>query len=116
MLAVKLGFADRQPADGATGYQGLVHWVPKLLQNFPMGPRLIRRRFEEVIQACTESWRKECLSRSTARDKMTMQTGMYAVQKTEKNMSRHLSMAVDALDRERRHRRSNPSPTRSSHH
>jgi len=46
------------------------------------------------------------MSHSPASDKMTMQTGMYAVQKTAKNMSRHLSMSVDASI-ERRCRRSN---------
>ena len=38
---------------------------------------------------------------------MIIPTGMNAVQKMEKNMSRHLNMSVDALDRERRCHRSN---------
>src|SRR5262252_8645602 len=72
----------------------------------PPDRRSCHRR-EEAIQAGTRSRRKECISHSPARDKMTMQTGMYAVQKTEKNMSRHLSMSVGALDRERCCRRAN---------
>jgi len=45
-----------------------------------------------------------------ARASMITPTGMYAVQKREKNMSRHLSMSVGALDRERRCRRSSLEP------
>jgi len=38
--------------------------------------RPIRRRFEEAIQACTPSRRKECISCSPARANMIMQIGM----------------------------------------
>src|SRR5262249_48774280 len=87
--------------------EGLPALGSQLSKSIEPPDRRSRRRREEAIQACTRSRRKECISHSPARDKMTMQTGMYAVQKTEKNMSRHLSMSVGALDRERCCRRAN---------
>src|SRR5262249_26142155 len=87
--------------------EGLPALGSQLSKSIEPPDRRSRHRREEAIQARTRSRRKECISHSPARDKMTMQTGMYAVQKTEKNMSRHLSMSVGALNRERCCRRAN---------
>src|SRR5215470_15556560 len=82
--------------------EGLPALGSQLSKSIEPPDRRSRRRREETIQARTRSRRKECIRNSPARDKMTMQTGMYAVQKTEKNMSRHLSMSVGARSEERR--------------
>ena len=90
--------------------EGLPALGSQLSKSIEPPDRRSRRRREEAIQACTRSRRKECISCSPARANMITPTGMYAVQKREKNMSCSLSMSVGALDRERRCRRSSLEP------
>jgi hypothetical protein len=53
---------------------------------WPIAASLIRRPFEQAIQACARSWRKERISQSPTTDKMIVTTGIYAVQKIDKNI------------------------------
>jgi hypothetical protein len=76
--------------------------VPTAKSNFklhrstfgPMVPRRFRGQSEYVTDACARNSRKDCFSHSPISDNTIRITGMYAVQKTEKNMSYPIHMAL----------------------
>jgi hypothetical protein len=82
--------------------------VPTAKSNFklhrstfgPMVPRRFRGQSEYVTDACARNSRKDCFSHSPISDNTIRITGMYAVQKTEKNMSYPIHMSVEADDQE----------------
>jgi hypothetical protein len=71
MLAIKLGFADPEPADSTTGYQRLMHGIAQSYFRTLFGVGSKRQS-----KAGPRSRRKECISCSPARAKITMPTGM----------------------------------------